>query len=180
MICYLSPKGGSSESASMLPLVMCVLILSWTVAEVLAFEPREADLIPIGTLLADPQHYNLKSVRFQGTITGITVLPFQGGCRDVDAYLFQLEDGTGSIMVWDEGLCPARSISPLLVQTSTKMGDRISVTAIVLAPSHPPGTQIRARLQRIGVNTSFDPPKENPTKCRTFEECAKLPGHSSR
>ena len=164
----------------MLPLLIFVLILSWPLAQVLAFESREADLVPIGTVLSDPQHYNLKSVRFQGTITGITVLPFQGGCRDVDAYLFQLEDGTGSIAVWDEGFCPAHSISPLLVQTSTKMGDRISVTAIVLAPSHAPGIQIRAQLQRIGANTNFDPPKESPIKCRTFEECAKLPGHSPR
>ncbi len=55
----------------MLPLLMCVFILSWPIAQVLAVDPREADLVPIGTVFADPQHYNLKSVRFQGTITGI-------------------------------------------------------------------------------------------------------------
>ena len=164
----------------MLPLLICVFIVSWPLIQVLAFEPREADLVSIGTVLTDPQHYNLKSVRFQGTVTGITALPFQGGCRDIAAYLFQLEDGTGHITVWDEGFCPARSIAPLLIQTSTKMGDYISVTAIVLAPSHAPGIQIRAQLQRIGANTNFDPPKETPTKCRTFEECAEKPDHSSR
>jgi hypothetical protein len=164
----------------MLPLLIYVLILNWPLAQALAFESREADLVPIGTVLADPQHYNLKSVRFHGTITGITVLHSQGGCRDIDAYLFQLEDGTGNITVWDEGFCPAHSIPPMLVQTSTKMGDRISVTAIVLAPSHAPEIPIRAQLQRIGPNTNFDPPKGNPTTCRTFEECTEKQGYSPK
>lgn len=164
----------------MLPLLICVLILNWPLAQVLAIEPHEPDLVPIGTVLADPQHYNLRSVRFHGTITGITVLHSQGGCRDIDAYLFQLEDETGKIAVWDEGSCLERSVAPMLVLTSTQMGDRISVTALVLSPSHAPGIQIRAQLQQIGPNTSFDPPKENPIKCRTFEECAEKQGHSPK
>ena len=108
----------------MLPLLICLLILSWPLAQILAFEPREPDLVPIGTVLADPQHYNLKSVRFEGTITGITVLARQGGCGDVDAYLFQFEDETGHIAVLDEGLCLDlwRSVSPILVLTSKKSG----------------------------------------------------------
>lgn len=166
----------------MLPLLICALILSWPLAQALSLDPREPDLVPIGTVLADPQHYNLKSVRFQGTITGITVLPRQGGCGDVDAYLFQLEDETGSMAVLDEGLCLdlRRSVSPILVLTSTKSGDRISIAAIVMSPSHVPAIQIRAKLQRIGANTSLDPPTENLPTCRTFEECAAKPGHSSR
>ncbi len=62
----------------MLPWLLSALICMWPLADALALDPREADLVPIGTVLADPQHYNLKSVRFQGTITGITILPLQG------------------------------------------------------------------------------------------------------
>jgi hypothetical protein len=158
----------------MLPLLICVLLLNWPLAQALALDPRETDLVTIGTVLADPQHYNLKSVRFQGTITGITVLHLQGGCGNVDAYLFQFEDGTGNIEVLDEGLCLNRwrSVSPILILTST--------TAIVMSPSNEPITPIRAKLQGIGANTGLDPPKENLTKCRTFEECAEKSGHSSR
>jgi hypothetical protein len=166
----------------MLSRLICALILSWPPAQALALDPREADLVPIGAVLADPQHYNLKSVRFQGTITRITVLSLQGGCGNVDAYVFQLDDETGNIEVLDEGLCleRRRPVPPILILTSTKNGERISITAIVMSPSHAPEIPIRAKLQRIGANTNFDPPKENPTKCRTFEECLNQPSQSSR
>lgn len=35
----------------MLPLLMCVFILSWPIAQALAVDPREADLVPIGVVL---------------------------------------------------------------------------------------------------------------------------------
>ena len=166
----------------MLPLIICALILSWPLAPALALDPREVDLVSIATVLADPQHYNLKSVRFQGTITGITILPLQGGCGNVDAYLFQFDDGTGNIEVLDEGLCVDRfrPVSPILVLTSAQIGARISVTAIVMSPTHAPGIQIRAKLQGIGANTGLNPPRENLAKCRTFEECADKPTRSAR
>lgn len=86
----------------MLPLLICALILSWPLVNELALEPLEADLVPIGTVPADPQHY-LKTVRFRGTITRITILPLQGSCGTIDAYLFVFEDETGSIEVYDNG-----------------------------------------------------------------------------
>jgi hypothetical protein len=160
----------------MLPLLMCVFIFSWPIAQALAVDPREADLVPIGTVLADSQHYNLKSVRFQGTITGITILPLQGGCGTVDGYLFQFADETGDIEVLDEGWClkGAKGGPPILTLIPAKIGDRISVTAIVMSPTTAPGIQIRAKLQRIGSNTGFDLREHIPT-CRTFEECADKP-----
>ena len=165
----------------MLPLLMCVFILSWPIAQALALDPREADLVPIGTVFADPQHYNLKSVRFQGTITGITILPLQGGCGNVDAYLFQFADETGDIQVLDEGWCllGAKGAPPILTLTPAKIGERISVTAIVMSPTHAPGIQIRAKLQGIGANTGLNL-REHIATCRTFEECADKPSHSSR
>jgi hypothetical protein len=165
----------------MLPLLICALILSWPFAPALALDPREADLVPIGTVLADPQHYNLKSVRFQGTITGITILPLQGGCGNVDAYLFQFADETGDIQVVDQGWCllGAKGGPPILTLTPAKIGDRISVTAIVMSPTTAPGIQIRAKLQGIGANTCFNL-RERIATCRTFEECADKPSHSAR
>ena len=160
----------------MLPLLMCVFIFSWPIAQALAVDPREADQVPIGTVLADPQHYNLKSVRFQGTITGITILPLQGGCGTVDGYQIQFADETGDIEVLDEGWClkGAKGGPPILTLIPAKIGDRISVTAIVMSPTTAPGIQIRAKLQRIGANTGFDLREHIPT-CRTFEECADKP-----
>ena len=136
----------------MLLLLICALILNWPPANALALEPREADLVPIGTVLADPQHYNLKTVRFQGTITGMTILPLQGGCGTIDAYLFQFEDGTGSIQIYDNGWCVGgrTSVSPILVLTPAQIGERISVTTIVKSPTYAPGLPIQAKLRGIG------------------------------
>jgi hypothetical protein len=160
----------------MLPLLMCVFILSWPIAQALAVDPREADLVPIGIVLADPQHYNLKSVRFQGTITGITILPLQGGCGTVDGYQIQFADETGDIQVVDQGwgLLGAKGGPPILTLTPAKIGDRISVTAIVMSPTTAPGIQIRAKLQGIGANTGLNS-REHIATCRTFEECADKP-----
>ena len=160
----------------MLPLLMCVFILSWPIAQALAVDPREADLVPIGTVFADPQHYNLKSVRFQGTITGITILSLQGGCGTVDGYQIQFADETGDIEVFDEGWClkGAKGGPPILTLTPAKIGDRISVTAIVMSSTAAPGIQIRAKLQGIGPNTGFNS-REHIATCRTFEECADKP-----
>ena len=160
----------------MLPLLMCVFILSWPIAQALALDPREADLVSIGTVFADPQHYNLRLVRFQGTITGITILPLQGGCGTVDGYQIQFADETGDIQVVDQGWCllGAKGGPPILTLTPAKIGERISVTAIVMSPTTAPGIQIRAKLQRIGANTGFNS-REHIATCRTFEECADKP-----
>lgn len=135
----------------MLPLLICALIFSWPLAKSLALEPREADLVPIGAVLADPQRYNLLRIRFQGTITGIAVLPHQGGCRTLDAYLFQFEDETGSIEVFDTGKCAkGRSTAPLLFLNPVQVGERISIATTIVFLTHPPGPLIQARLEWIG------------------------------
>jgi len=138
----------------MLPLFICALLLSWPLVNALALEPREADLVPIGAVLADPQHYNLHRVRFHGTITGMAVLPHQGGCRMFDAYLFQFEDETGSIEVFDIGKCAmGRSVAPLLVVNPVQVGERLSIAATIVNSvysTHAPGPLIQARLEWIG------------------------------
>lgn len=135
----------------MLPRLLCALICLWPLANALALEPREADLVPIGSVLADPQGYNLHRVRFQGTITGITILPNQGACRTLDAYRFQFEDETGSIEVFDTGMCTkGRSVAPLLFVSPVHVGDRISIAVTIVHSTHVPGLPVQARLQWIG------------------------------
>ena len=135
----------------MLPLIIYTLIFCWPLADSLALEPREAELLSIETVLADPQHYNLHRVRFQGRLTAITVLPNQGGCGTIDAYLFQFEDETGSIEVFDIGWCESeKSVAPLLVVNPVQVGERVAIAATIVYSVHEPGPLIRARLQWIG------------------------------
>ena len=76
----------------MIPILISALVFCWAIADALALDPRDANLVSIGAVLKDPQHYNLHPVRFQGRITQLSVLPNQGGCRTIDAYLFHFED----------------------------------------------------------------------------------------
>ena len=110
-------------------------------------------------MLTDPQHYNLKTIQFQGANTGIIILPRQGGCGMIDAYLLQFENETGSIEVFDNGRCIGgrTSISPTLVLAPAQIGERISVTTIVMSPTHAPGILIQAKLRRISK-----PPEKLP------------------
>jgi len=133
-------------------LLLCALlcICIWPRANALALEPREADLVHIGTVLADPQGYNLHRIRFQGAIKGITTLLALGGCSTVDAYLFQFEDDTGSIEVFDNGSCiKGKAVPPILVMNPAQVGERISIVATVIIP-HTPGPLLRAKLEWIG------------------------------
>jgi hypothetical protein len=78
----------------------------------------------------------LKTVRVRGTIAGITILPLQGSCRTIDSYLFEFEDEAGRIEVFDNGWCVEgrRSGSPTLVLPPVQIGERISVTTIIMSP----------------------------------------------
>ena len=117
----------------------------------MGLDPRPADLVAIGKVVEDPQHFNLHRVRFQGTITKITAIPNQGGCGTFPGYVFQFQDETGSIEVFDVGWCSeGSSAAPLLVVNPVRNGDRCSIAATVVYSSHAPGPLLRARLQWIG------------------------------
>ena len=135
----------------MLPPLLCAIIFFiWPPPHALALEPREADLLPIGTVLADPQGYNLHRIRFQGAIKEITTLLALGGCSTIDAYVFQFEDDTGSIEVFDNGSCiKGKAVPPILVMHPAQVGERISIVATV-SITHAPGPLLRAKLEWIG------------------------------
>ena len=131
-------------------LLLCALICICPLAHALALERHEADVVPIGTVLADPQGYHLHRIRFQGTIKGITTQLALGGCSTVDAYRFQFEDDTGSIEVFDHGSCiKGKTVPPILVTNPIQVGERISIVATVIIP-HAPGPLLHAKLEWIG------------------------------
>jgi len=133
----------------MLPPLLCAIIFFiWPPPHALALEPREADLLPIETVLADPQGYNLHRIRFQGAIKEITTLLALGGW--IDAYVFQFEDDTGSIEVFDNGSCiKGKAVPSILVMHPAQVGERISIVATV-SITHAPGPLLRAKLKWIG------------------------------
>ena len=132
------------------PVTLCHHLFYLATSHALALEPREADLLPIGTVLADPQGYNLHRIRFQGAIKEITTLLALGGCSTIDAYVFQFEDDTGSIEVFDNGSCiKGKAVPPILVMHPAQVGERISIVATV-SITHAPGPLLRAKLKWIG------------------------------
>lgn len=135
----------------MLLFLIGALSFFWPQADSFAFDSREADLVSVGAVLGDPQLYNLHRVRFHGLVTHVTTLPNQGGCGKFDAYLFHLEDETGSIEVFDTGWCTEEgSVAPLLAVSPVQAGDKISIATTIVYSSHAPGAQLRARLHWIG------------------------------
>jgi len=65
------------------------------------------DPVPISTILADPDPYNLRSVTIQGQMRDLFVLPPHLSLCGIafGAYTFKLDDGTGRIAAEGPGNC---------------------------------------------------------------------------
>lgn len=102
-----------------------------------------ADPVPIGTILADPDPYQLRPVTVQGRARGLNVLPPHLSLCGIafGAYTFKLDDGTGSIAAEAAGNCrdpnasaPFANDDPIVVEGTVKVlldkegDDRIIVT----------------------------------------------------
>lgn len=111
---------------------------------------READLVAIKSVLDNLQHYNLHRVRFEGRVTRLTVLPNASGCGNFDAYLFHIDDGTGTIEVFDTGVCgEGGAYPPLLMWNPVGVGDRVAIAVSIVHSTHAPGLSPQAQLQWI-------------------------------
>ena len=84
------------------------LVVSLDVSIALATELVREEPIPIQTILTNPQAFNMRAVRLQGTIKSLQVIPDGGGCQmqgAYDAYVFLLDDHTGELPIIDSGKC---------------------------------------------------------------------------
>ena len=89
----------------------------------------------IQDILGDPAAFHLRQAALQGTVRQVQPLdPYEtpSGTRCYGAYLFQLDDDTGSISVAVPGLCGV----PLVKDPDVEDGDRVLVEATIQAPSH--------------------------------------------
>ncbi len=93
------------------------------------------EIIPIGTILKNPESYNLRVVTLQGTVRNVK--PFEpyfelfgqgGACYGT--YTFTLEDETGSIEVDHTALCK----KPTVPVPEVSEGERVIIEAQILAP----------------------------------------------
>ncbi len=91
--------------------------------------------LPIADILAEPSVYHLRQVTIQGTVRNVQPMdPYQlpSGTNCYGAYRFMLEDETTAIAVAVQGLCGI----PTVKDPDVDDGDRVTVDAIIQAPSH--------------------------------------------
>jgi hypothetical protein len=118
----------STNASSALLLLTFLLMLSPSLAR--ADEPT-----PVQDILANPDAYHLRLVTVHGTARDIEPLdPYilPSGVTCYGAYLFRLDDETGSLPVAVLGVCGV----PVFRDPEVEEGDRVTVTATIQAPGH--------------------------------------------
>jgi hypothetical protein len=85
--------------------------------------------IPIQSILANPQAFNLRAVRLQGVVQTLERIPHAGGCGPADdAYIFTLNDTTGELAIVDHGACQNEfSLPAKPLMTDFAVGDNVEV-----------------------------------------------------
>ncbi len=118
----------SANVSSALQLLTFLLMFSPSLAW--ADEPT-----PVQDILANPDAYHLRLVTVHGTARDIEPLdPYllPTGVTCYGAYLFRLDDETGSLPVAVLGICGV----PVFRDPEVEEGDRVTVTATIQAPGH--------------------------------------------
>lgn len=125
------------------------------------------ELVAIEEIVARPDLYHLHQVIIQGTVRDVQALtPYKLSTGDYcyGAFLFRLEDDTGSIAVALLGFCD----KPIIRDLGVTEGDEASVQATIHAPGHGGyylsvqglriSTEERGEIQAIAANiTRLDP-----------------------
>lgn len=125
-------------------LIAYSLVVSVHVSIALAAELVREEPIPIQTILANPQAFNMRAVRLQGTITSVQVIPDGGGCQmqgAYNAYVFLLDDHTGELPISDRGKCLGpkireQAVKPLMTDFSA--GEHVEVVidvSVIYSPN---------------------------------------------
>jgi hypothetical protein len=89
--------------------------------------------IPIGTLLAHPDRYNMREIRLTGAVTAIrteTITDRRTCGRAYERTVLMVEDESGKIEVVDQGAC-GRNLSPLRAPMLA-VGQRVDVMALIV------------------------------------------------
>ncbi len=125
-------------------LIVCSVIVSLHVSIALATELVREEPIPIQTIIANPQAFNMRAVRLQGTIKSLQVIPDGGGCQTqgaYDAYVFLLDDHTGELLISDRGKCLGPRIRQQVVKplmTEFSAGEHVEVVidvSVIYSPN---------------------------------------------
>lgn len=85
--------------------------------------------IPIQSIFANPQAFNLRAVRLQGIVQTLERIPRTGGCGLADdSYIFTLNDTTGELVIVDRGTCQNEfSLPAKPLMTDFAVGDNVEV-----------------------------------------------------
>ena len=131
-------------------LIACSVLVSLHVSRALASELVREELVPIQAIIENPQAFNMRVVRLQGTINALQVIPGGGGCQGQgihDAYVFILTDHTGELQIFDRGQCLGTAKSRLHAvkpkMTEFAAGDSVEVV-IDLSLLHSPNFDARS------------------------------------
>ncbi len=114
--------------AGLIGLWCSVAFCEGVAAETFTDEP-----VPIKEVLASPETYHLRPVLLEGIVHNVKPLePYEqpSGTVCYSAYLFRLQDETGSLSVAVLGLCGV----PMLREPDVAEGDHVFVKANVQAP----------------------------------------------
>jgi len=102
------------------------------------------ELIPIQTIIANPQTFNMRPVRLQGIIKTLEVIPGGDTCRvhgQYAGYVFILTDPTGELSIFDlvtcHGLGRPRVRAGKPRMTDFAVGDSVEVVVDVTASYSP-------------------------------------------
>ncbi|MGQ0810933.1 MAG: hypothetical protein ACT4OO_06890 [Nitrospiraceae bacterium] len=119
--------------------------------------------VSIQNVLAEPDSFHLRQITLEGTVREVQPLaPYTApsGAMCYGAYLFRLEDETGSLPVAVLGVCGV----PILRDPDVADDDRVMVRAAIQAPGHGGyfltlsglrvSTQDRGELQAVAVTIS--------------------------
>jgi hypothetical protein len=110
--------------------------------------------IPINTLLARPDHYQMRDIRITGTILAIQteIIPNRMICGSAhERTTLLIEDGSGQIEILDQGAC-GKNVGALKAPM-LKTGQRIDLLVQIMLPtsSGSSGSSVEATLRYIDL-----------------------------
>jgi len=110
--------------------------------------------IPINTLLARPDHYQMRDIRITGTVLAIQteIIPNRMICGSAhERTTLLIEDDSGQIEILDQGAC-GKNVGALKAPM-LKTGQRIDLLVQIMLPtsSGPSGSSVEATIRYIDL-----------------------------